>query len=152
MDKKYYIHTIDTFTNKRVVVEVSKEVYETITKYDRKERYFLDDLKNEKIFIDQKKQTIKTIKSREDSFERLTQELFKEFPDNVLLEADCENRLLIFENLSQLSLEEFKLIYSLYYEDLTERSYAQKYNTRQSTINYRKNKILKKLKKCIESN
>ena len=43
MDKKYYVHTIDTFTNKDVRVEVSKEVYQTIKKSERKERYFSND-------------------------------------------------------------------------------------------------------------
>ena len=37
MDKKYYVHTIDTFTDKDVTVEVSKEVYETIKKSERKD-------------------------------------------------------------------------------------------------------------------
>lgn len=48
MDKKYYIHTVDTFTDKVVKVEVSKEVFETIKKSERKERYFSKDLKKRK--------------------------------------------------------------------------------------------------------
>lgn len=150
MDKKYYVHTIDTFTNKDVRVEVSKEVYQTIKKSERKERYFSDDLKKERIEVNQCDQTIKIVKSREDSFERLTEEAFKEFPDRYSLEDDCENKLLLIDALYQLEETDLKMIYCLYYKDLTEREYARKNNIRQSTVNYRKNKVLRKLKKHFQ--
>lgn len=150
MDKKYYVHTIDTFTNKDVRVEVSKEVYQTIKKSERKERYFSNDLKKERIEVDQCDQTIKIVKSREDSFERLTQEVFNEFSNGYSLEEACENKLLLIDALYQLDETDLKMIYCLYYKDLTEREYARKNNIRQSTVNYRKNKVLRKLKKHFQ--
>ncbi len=149
MDKKYYVHTIDTFTDQNVVVEVTKEVYETINKSYRKERYFLEDLKAARVQINQEKQLVNIIKSREDFFERLTQELFKEFSDTYSIEINCERRILLAEALYLLNEEDFKMIYCLFYKDLTERNYAQKNNISQSTVNYRKNQILQKLKKHL---
>lgn len=150
MDKKYYVHTIDTFTKKDVTVEVSKEVYETIKKSERKERYFCEDLKIERIQVDQENQTVKINKNREDSFERLTQEVFKEFSDGYSLEEDCENKLLLIDALYQLEETDFEMIYCLYYKDLTECDYAQKNNIRQSTVNYRKNKVLRELREHLQ--
>lgn len=152
MDKKYYVHTINTFTDKDIKVEVSKEVYEIIKKSERKERYFCEDLKTERIQIDQENQTVKINKSREDSFERLTQENFMEFSDLHSLEDECEKKLLLINALNKLEKTELEMIYCLYYKDLSERCYAKKHNIRQSTVNYRKNKVLQKLKKYLKLN
>ncbi len=54
------------------------EIYK---KGDRKIKYFTDDLKQEKITVNQEEETIKIIQSREDSYDRLTCECEKEFAD-----------------------------------------------------------------------
>lgn len=60
-------------------ISVTDEVYEIYKKGDRKIKYFTDDLKQEKITVNQEEETIKIIQSREDSYDRLTCECEKEF-------------------------------------------------------------------------
>lgn len=150
MDKKYYVHTIDTFTNKDVRVEVSKEVYNTIKKSERKERYFSNDLKRERIEVDQHDQTIKIVKSREDSFERLTEEAFKEFPDRYSLGDECERHILLSDAILCLNSKEQELIYSLYFSGLSERVYSKIKGIPQKTVNNRKKAVLKRLRQFLK--
>lgn len=150
MDKKYYVHTIDTFTNKDVRVEVSKEVYQTIKKSERKERYFSNDLKRERIEVDQHDQTIKIVKSREDSFERLTEDVFKEFSDRYSLEDECERHILLSDAILCLNSKEQELIYSLYFSGLSERAYSKMSGIPQKTVNNRKKAILKQLRQFLK--
>lgn len=149
MDKKYYVHTIDTFTNKDVRVEVSKEVYETMNKSDRKERYFLEDLKREKIKINQENETIKYVKSREDSLNRLLNETLKEFGCESTFEKQIELHLQLADIFKKLKINELKLIDALFFKDLTEREYSLLSRIPQKTINNRKRAILKKLKSWL---
>ncbi len=151
MDRKYYIRTIDTFTNKSVIVEVSKEIYTVINKSYRKEKYFSKELKQEKLIVDQSSEKIIEIKSREDSIERLEEELSKEFSDVYVLDLYCEKRLLLQSALKKLDEEELKLINNLYFKDLTERDYSKKSGIPQKTINYRKRMVLKKLNNILNT-
>lgn len=59
MDKKYYVNTYDTISNMNVLIEVSKEIYETLMKSYRKEKYFLDDLKQEGYIYDNHNHVVK---------------------------------------------------------------------------------------------
>lgn len=52
-------------------IKVSEEVYREYMHFERKERYFTKDLKEERIMFDKKTKEMKVIPSREDSFERL---------------------------------------------------------------------------------
>lgn len=149
MDKKYYVHTIDTFTNKDVRVEVSKEVYETMNKSNRKERYFSEDLKREKIKVDQENETIKHVKSREDSLDRLLSENMKEFGCESTFENQIELRLQLADVFRRLKINELKLIDALYFKDLTEREYSIQSGIPQKTINNRKKAILRKMKNLL---
>ena len=53
------------------IFEVSKELYETYYKGQRKEKYFTHDLKQEHTKVDKKTGEMIVIPSREDSYERL---------------------------------------------------------------------------------
>ncbi len=150
MDKKYYIHTVDTFTDKVVKVEVSKEVFETIKKSERKERYFSKDLKKEKIQVNQKNQTVESIKSREDSFERLIQKNFNESSDKYSLEDVCERHMLLTTAIFSLNSEAQDLIYNLYFKGLSEREYSKMSGIPQKTISNRKKTALKQLRQFLK--
>lgn len=52
-------------------IEVTDEVYDAYMKGDRKMRYFENDLKTERIFLDEDGQIKQIIPSREDSLDRL---------------------------------------------------------------------------------
>ena len=53
------------------IFEVSKELYETYYKGQRKEKYFTHDLKQEHTKVDKETGEMIVIPSREDSYERL---------------------------------------------------------------------------------
>lgn len=52
-------------------VKVSEEVYREYYKGERKERYFMRDLKTERVMIDPQSGEVTIIPGREDSYERL---------------------------------------------------------------------------------
>ena len=58
-------------------INVTDEIYKVYTKGDRKNKYFTDDLKKEKIIVNQDEEKLSFIPSREDSYDRLTCECEK---------------------------------------------------------------------------
>ena len=135
-------------------VEVTDEVYKVYTKYDRKMRYFEKDLKQERLVYDELGNNIKRIPSREDSLDRLLDESFMQFEDisenvedTVLNKISTEN---LYKALDKLTDNEYDLIISLYFHNLTEREYAKRQGVYPNAIHNRKVRILGKLKKFLE--
>lgn len=136
-------------------VEVSTEIYDIYIQGERKSRYFTDDLKREKIIVNQEKETVTFIPSREDSFDRLKDENKIQFMDDS---ESVENKVLktlmlekLFKSLELLDSEERKIIDAIYYEGKTEREISAETGIPQKTINNRKRKILAKLKKFMDN-
>ena len=132
-------------------VEVTDEVYKAYTKYDRKMRYFEKDLKQERLVYDELGNIIKRVPSREDSFDRLLDESFMQFEDisenvedTVLNKISTEN---LYKALDKLTVNEYDLIISLYFHNLTEREYAKRQGVYPNAIHIKKVRILGKLKK-----
>lgn len=139
MSKKY------TMKN-GIAVEVSDEIYEILKKSDRRIKYVEHDLKETRYIINQKKETVKEIPSREDSFDRLT-EIGKDFADsNSDFQDSMVLKIMLDEALAKLSDEERYLITQLFYLGRTERDLANELGISQYTVNRNKHKILKKLK------
>ena len=139
MSKKY------TMKN-GIAVEVSDEIYEILKKSDRRIKYVEHDLKETQYIIDRKKETVKEIPSREDSFDRLT-EIGKDFADsNSDFQDSMVLKIMLDEALAKLSDEERYLITQLFYLGRTERDLANELGISQYTVNRNKHKILKKLK------
>lgn len=133
------------------LIEVSDEVYKAYTQGERKERYISEDLKTERIQIDTAKQTIHIRPSREDSLERLMDENAQQFADNAEpMDEAVARKVLLEQALNKLTPDERAMIYALFFEELSEREYARRTGIAQKTINDRKNRILKKLKKLLE--
>lgn len=136
-------------------VEVSTEIYDIYIQGERKSRYFTDDLKREKIIVNQEKETVTFIPSREDSFDRLKDENKIQFMDDS---ESVENKVLktlmlekLFKSLELLDSDERKIIDAIYYEGKTEREISAETGIPQKTINNRKRKILAKLKKFMDN-
>lgn len=136
-------------------VEVSTEIYDIYIQGERKSRYFTDDLKREKIIVNQEKETVTFIPSREDSFDRLKDENKIQFMDDS---ESVENKVLktlmiekLFKSLVLLDSDERKIIDAIYYEGKTEREISAETGIPQKTINNRKRKILAKLKKFMDN-
>lgn len=131
-------------------VKVSKEVYREYYRGERKERYFMEDLKTEKMVVDSEAQTVTFIPSREDSYERLL-EKEEQFADSGESAADAAIREYLLERLADalhsLSNDDLKLIQELYYLEKTEREVSKIFNITHVAIHKRKKKVLEKLKK-----
>jgi hypothetical protein len=104
----------DTLFYERQYVEVSDEVFNLSTKADRKDRYFSEDLKTERIRVDEKNEKIIFIPSREDSFDRLIEENQAQFAVDMESAEDVALQNINYEELhraiSELTEEEQKLI------------------------------------------
>lgn len=134
-------------------VKVSEEVYREYMRFERKERYLMKDLKEEKIFVDRDAKEVKIIPSREDSYERLL-ENNQQFsapgksPEEQLLHALLLEQL--EKALHNLSTDELALLYALFYEEKTESQVGKRLNVSQAAVSKRKTKVLKKLRKFFE--
>ena len=135
-------------------VEVTNEVYMAYTQGDRKMRYFENDLKTEQFVLGEDGQVVQIIPSREDSLNRLMDENAQQFPDD---EESVENTVLhklevdkLHTAIAMLTSEERDLIQALFFEEKTERQYAEELGVYRNAVHVRKNRVLKKLKKFLE--
>lgn len=134
-------------------IKVSEEVYREYMRFERKERYLMKDLKEEKILIDGNTKVVKIIPSREDSYERLLEnkQQFRspdKSPEEQLFHALLLEQL--EEALHKLSTDELALLYALFYEEKTEGQIGKELNVSQAAVSKRKSKVLKKLRRFFE--
>lgn len=136
-------------------IEVTDAVYEAYMKGDRKMRYFENDLKTERIFLDEDGQIKQIIPSREDSLDRLMDDNAEQFSDRHESVEDMVLRKISVERLyaalSILSEKERELIEAFFFEEKTERDVASAMGISQPAVHKQKNKILKKLKLFLEN-
>ena len=136
-------------------IEVTDAVYEAYMKGDRKMRYFENDLKTERILLDEDGQIKQIILSREDSLDRLMDDNAEQFSDRHESVEDMVLRKISVERLhtalSTLSEKERELIETLFFEEKTERDVASAMGISQPAVHKQKNKILKKLKLFLEN-
>lgn len=132
--------------------EVSRELYEAYYKGRRKERYFTQDLKQERTRVDKKTGQITVIPSREDSYERLL-EAEKQFAEDVENIEDVAIRAVMLEKLTAavhtLADEEKAIIHALFYQEVSEVELAKQLGIARTTLQSRKYKIFEKLKKLL---
>lgn len=134
-------------------VKVSKEVYEEYYYWERKEEYFMKDLKKGKVVIDPETGKAIIIPSREVSYE----EYFNQGEPFIMPEKMLEDQLLDVLSLEKLkgalkliSEEEWKLIWELFYLEKTERQVSEDLHISRTTLRYRRDKVLAKLRKFLE--
>ena len=142
MSKKYIIKN-------GTAVEVSDEVYKILTKWDRRIKYVEHDLKETRYIIDQKKETVKEIPSREDSLDRLTALGFDFENRTADFRESVSDKIMLEQVLAKLSDDERYLITQLFYLGRSERDLAEELGVSQYTVNRNKHKILTKLKEEI---
>lgn len=134
-------------------VELTPELLDFLDKSDRKIEYAEVDLKVERFVQDQKRKVAVFFPSREDSYDRLLEE-DRQFtqdelsPEAAVLHADELRRLRLC--MALLSDNEQELIQALYFEGSSESALSARMGISQQLINYRKQKILGKLKKLLE--
>lgn len=102
-------------------VKVSKEVYQEYYRGERKERYFMEDLKTERIIVDPLEQTVTIIPGREDSYERLLESSRQFAASGKSVEEQAVTSALVHRALETLTPQERELIEELYFLEKTER-------------------------------
>ena len=119
------------------IFEVSKELYETYYKGQRKEKYFTHDLKQEHTKVDKETGEMIVIPSREDSYERLL-EAEKQFAEEVENVEDVAVREVMLEKLNEalriLTDEETAIIHALFYQEISEVELAKKIRNSQNNL------------------
>lgn len=139
---------------KKIYPEASEEVIAVLRITERKMQYQEFDLKAEQTIIDEEKQTVTVIPSREDSYERL-KEAAVQFTSQVPGPEELVIRKLEEEQLhravSCLSDDDQYLILQLYFEERTERDLATELQLSQKGINKRKSRILSLLRELMKN-
>ena len=126
---RYYFKIDDT------LIEVSYEVYMVCMKSEKKLEYA------EKVQI---KRNYRSLDNKNDYVES---ELHKS-NENRIVDFINKNELyeMLFNAIKTLNDLERKILFGIYFEDMSERQLAKKLKIPQRTINYKKHKILLKLK------
>ncbi len=136
-------------------IEVTEEVYEAYTVGDRKMRYFEEDLKVQRIELDEDGRIKRIIPSREDSLDRLMEDNAEQYADDRESVEDTVLRRIgaqqLHTALAKLTEEERQLIDALYFRKQTEAAAAVALGISQQAVHKRKNKILKKIKLFLEN-
>ena len=138
---------------KKLYPEAEDKIIAVLKISERKMQYQEFDLKAEQIIVDEEKQTMTFIPSREDSYERLKKAAVQFMnqvpgPEELLiqrLEAEQLHRA-----ISCLPNDDQYLIRQLYFEKRTERDLAKELQLSQKGINKRKNRILTLLRELIK--
>ena len=133
-------------------VPVSEQVFQEYHHYERKEEYFTYDLKAEGFACDQEAQTVTFIPSREDSYERLLAKNNQFAQDEPGTEEQVFLSLWVETLLSTLTERERYIISEVILKQRTEREVSAELNISQNTLNYHKNRALRKLRKILEKN
>ena len=135
-------------------IEVSEEVYQVYMQGDRKMRYFETDLKTERTMLAEDGTVQRIIPSREDSLDRLIDDNSRQFSDAGESVEDAVLRKLAEDEmhraLEKLTDEEYALIYALFFEGKSIRSYAQELGVYPNAVHKRMKRILKKLKDFLK--
>lgn len=130
----------------------SEEVIAVLRQSERKMQYQEYDLKTEKFAVNKDKQKVFFIPSREDSLERLVEAEVQFRDENTNVEEAAITVAMIKrlrERLKLLDAEEYELITALFYEGKSEREYAEQCGISRTTLQYRKYRILEKLKNIL---
>lgn len=131
----------------------SEEVIAVLRQSERKMQYQEYDLKVERFVVNEEKQKVFFIPGREDSLERMEDEDVQFGDENTNVEEAAITAIMLeklLESLKRLTVEEYELIFALYYEGKTEREYAQSKGNYHNAVHKRKIRILKKLEKFLE--
>lgn len=130
-------------------VKVSEEIYRVYKSAEEKERYFMKRLKKGRFVMDPEGREGIYVPGREKSFEKLLDEEW-EFADQGMSVEDIVEKASLIKELETamrtLSEDERVLIEEIFYLERTEREVCDALHMAKTTLNRRKQAILRKLK------
>ncbi|MEA4986953.1 MAG: sigma-70 family RNA polymerase sigma factor [Anaerovorax sp.] len=134
---------------KKMYPSASDEVIKVLKQGARKAIYQEYDLKAETFVLDDEKEKAYFVPSREDSLERLIEANMQFCDEKIDVEETAVKEVMIeklLDSLKFLAQEEKELINALFYEERSEREYAEQLGVYHNAVHKRKNRIIKKLK------
>ena len=126
-------------------IQARPDVLSVLKKSDRKMEYMEVDIKQERFSYDPEGKVADLLPSREEHHQFALDE---PSPENMLLQE--EELHLLRAALLLLTAEEKELIDALFYQEMSEREYAQQIGLSQKGVNKRRHKILSKLRKIMK--
>lgn len=133
-------------------VKVSREVYQEYYRGERKERYFMQDLKRGKTAIDSVKQIVEFVPGREDSYERLLESGSDFASPGDSLEEHMVRSVLLEQALGSLLPEEQDVLKELYFLGKTEREAGVTLHMAKTTLRRKRDQALDKLRSILGGN
>ena len=125
-------------------VEVSTDVYRAYAKTDRRERY-----------VDEQydKGTLVSLESLMEShvpLDRISAEIVSDAENEMLRRYDQEQlRAILLPVLNALKEQDRDLVQALYFDEVTEREYAKKLKIHLKSVQKRRNRILREIRRTI---
>ena len=140
---------INIITVDGVDVEVNDEVFLAYSQADRRERYITEEAEAGKLL------SLEQLLERGVPFEMLGIELEESAEVSVLEQADrdlaVEQTKRLMTALSGLERDEQELIQALFFDGVLVRAYSRQLGVRLNAVQYRRDKLLKKLREKIFS-
>ena len=133
-------------------IPVSKEIYDAYWHYTNKEDYFMRLMKENRSIHDPETGEKIRIPSIEESYDQLVEEYVQFAVSAPSVEEQVIIPVWLDKLLCKLEPKEQLIIRRIFFEQQTERELSAELHVSQNTVNYWKNKALKKLRKILEKN
>lgn len=142
-EKVYLLKVYNTTTGEYESVQVTKEIF------DAYRRTAWNIRADDRRFYAHQTQFSVLMGSEEDNFDNFQEFIDQDHtPENSYLEESIRKSLRNILNL--LTPDEYRLIYALFFQGLSEEAYGRKIGVSQQAVHKRKKRILKKIKSLWE--
>lgn len=142
-EKKYFLY----IEGKRV--EVTEDVYREYYQGERRERYFMQDLKHGQTVIDPETKKSRYVPGREESLERLMESGVQFAEAGEGMEEQTVTSLLLECAMELLTPVERELVEELYFLERTEREAGKRLGLAKTTLRRRHREVLDKLRNLL---
>ena len=125
-------------------VEVSADVYRAYAKADRRDRYVEEQYDKGTLV------SLEYLAENNVPLDRISAEIVSDAEDEMLRRYDQEQlRAILLPVLNALKEQDRALVQALYFDEISEREYAKRLGIRQSTLQNRRNKVLREIRRTI---
>ncbi len=142
-EKEYFLY----IEGKRI--EVTEEVYREYYRGERRERYFMEDLKHGRTVTDPETEESRYVPGREDSLERLMESGVQFAETGEGMEEQTVTSLLLECSIELLTPIERELVEELYFLERTEREAGERLGLAKTTLRRRHREVLDKLRNLL---
>ena len=142
-EKEYFLY----IEGKRI--EVTEEVYREYYRGERRERYFMEDLKHGRTVTDPETKESRYVPGREDSLERLMESGVQFAETGEGMEERTVTSLLLKYAMELLTPVERELVEELYFLERTEREAGKRLGLAKTTLRRRHREVLDKLRNLL---